>query len=183
MVLTVQRTEIALLALVDRLIVGKGFAIELRALGTVLRLQICGQRAHGIDIDIDGMERKDADGIVGIGIAVGMAPSGVVDGERLDKLHARLRRPIGQGTQVVELADTKAVLAAQRENGQHDPRAAKVGTRTAETAVVGDKKAGSGKGFDTAIVAILQIDYGARAAVVDHILVLEGRCGADSGLR
>ena len=115
-VLLVQRLEEYHLCVIDVLIVRKSQRIEGRFLCLVFLLLRRRQTTHLLDIDIDRMKCKHAHSVIRIAIEVIMTQRRIIDRQRLDHLLPRSRSPVCHLLQVLELTDTEAFFATQREH-------------------------------------------------------------------
>ena len=70
-----------------------------------------------LQADVDGMEREGGERAVGRPLL-----AGVVDREQLDQVHAAALRPLREGDEVRELADSARLLRAQRAQRDGDAR-------------------------------------------------------------
>ena len=82
-------------------------------------LQLVFQCAHVGQRDVHRVEGVDGDGAVGIRVAAGVRGSRVVHRQHLHDALSRLRGPIDEESQVVQVAHAEARLRSQREDGDH----------------------------------------------------------------
>ena len=138
--LTLLGKELAQIFVLDAshsLVVAIGQGIELLAATLILHHALTrAQGAGSLEVDIMGMEGKGTDNIIRIGVVPAAIGGGIVDGKGLDERHARLDRPVDHAAQIAKVADSIAVLAAQREHGNdHAGSAPRLLAETQMTAV------------------------------------------------
>ena len=126
------------------------------------------------------MQRKHRNGVVGIGVAVGVGECGVVDRQGLNHLLSGQCRPIRQFLQILELAYTESVLCTQTEHRHGYTCTAETWHGASERAVVhAQTRTFLRQSPGVAVLTPLHVAYVAGSQIVDHIFVLKRIHAAD----
>ena len=126
------------------------------------------------------MQRKHRNGVVGIGVAVGVGECGVVDRQGLNHLLSGESCPIRQFLQILELAYTESVLCTQTEHRHSYTCSAETWHGASERAVVhAQTRTFLRQSPGVAVLTPLHVAYVTGSQIVDHIFVLKRLHAAD----
>ncbi len=118
--LVVEQLQVFALGVVHALVVDLRQGVQLLAqLLKLCCLERVLQRWQLVEVDVLRVQCIDADAVVGVGVLPCPGDGGVVDGQHLQGALAGGGHPVDHALEVAKVAHAEALLATQREDGNH----------------------------------------------------------------
>ena len=171
LILLIQRLEEHHLSVIYVLIVRKIQGVESRLLRVVFLLLCRSQTTHLFDIDVYRVQCKHAHRIIRIAVEVIMTQRRIVDRQGLNHLLPRSRSPVCHFLQVLELTNTEAFFATQREYRYGYTGTFPTRLRTTESTVVLIDHASFLYTPYLTVLAPFGVHHRSGLQVVDHVFV------------